>query len=58
MAQMAGAIRLRYLSINLRHYPVIDALLNVVGRFLIPKKIIEQQTDYCQRTARKLERRL
>jgi cytochrome P450 len=58
MAQMGAAIKLHYFSIHLRYYPVINSLLKPLAGFLIPKGIIEQQMDYRQRSAEKLERRL
>ncbi|KAI9708933.1 MAG: hypothetical protein M1820_003627 [Bogoriella megaspora] len=58
MAQMAAAIKLHYLSINLRYYPFINNLLKYLAGFLIPKDIIKKQEDYRQRSAAKLERRL
>ncbi|KAF2115522.1 cytochrome P450 [Lophiotrema nucula] len=58
MAQMAAAIKLHYLSINLRYYPIINTLLKPIAGFLIPKDIIKQQMDYRQRAAAKLKRRL
>lgn len=58
MSQMAAAIKLHYLSINLRYYPIINNLLKPIAGFLIPKDIIKQQMDYRQRAEAKLKRRL
>lgn len=58
MDQMAASIKLHYLSINLRHYPIITALMKPLGPFLMPKDIVAQHMDYGQRSAAKLKRRL
>jgi cytochrome P450 len=58
MDQMAASIKLHYLSINLRWYPIVNNLLKPLAGFLVPKEIIEQHKDYCQRSAEKLKRRL
>ncbi|KAF2650799.1 isotrichodermin C-15 hydroxylase [Lophiostoma macrostomum CBS 122681] len=58
MSQMAAAIRLHYLSINLRYYPIITLLLKPLAGILIPKGLIKQQIDYRDRSAAKLKRRL
>jgi cytochrome P450 len=58
MDQMAASIKFHYLSINLRHYPIINTLLKPLAVFLIPKEIIKQHMDYRQRTAAKLKHRL
>lgn len=58
MDQMAASIKLHYLSINLRYYPIINTLLKPLAGFLIPKEIIKQHMDYRERAAAKLKRRL
>lgn len=58
MAQMAAAIKLHYLSINIRHYPIVSTLLKPLAGLLVPKDLIRQQTDYRHRAAAKLKRRL
>lgn len=58
MDQMAASIKLHYLSINLRYYPITNTLLRPLAGFLIPKEIIKQHTDYHRRAAAKLKRRL
>jgi cytochrome P450 len=58
MDQMAASIKLHYLSINLRHYPIINTLLKSLGGFFIPKELIKQHMDYRQRATEKLKRRL
>lgn len=58
MDQMAASIKLNYLSINLRWYPIINTLLKPLAGFLVPKEIIAQHMDYSKRSAEKLERRL
>jgi cytochrome P450 len=58
MDQMAASIKLNYLSINIRHFPIINSLLKPLAGLLIPTEIIEQHKDYRQRAAAKLERRL
>ncbi|PVI07279.1 cytochrome P450 [Periconia macrospinosa] len=58
MDQMAASMKLHYLSINLRHYPIITALTKLLGPFLVPKDIVAQHMDYSQRSAEKLKRRL
>jgi cytochrome P450 len=58
MSQMAAAIRLHYISINLRYYPLITIILKPLAGFLLPKGIIKQQMDYRQRSAAKLKCRL
>jgi cytochrome P450 len=58
MDQMAASIKLHYLSINLRWYPIVNNLLKPLAGFLVPKEIIEQHMNYRQRSAEKLKRRL
>ncbi|KAF2001344.1 isotrichodermin C-15 hydroxylase [Amniculicola lignicola CBS 123094] len=58
MDQMAASIKLNYLSINLRHYPIVSTLLKPISGFLVPKEIIEQHLDYRRRATAKLQRRL
>lgn len=58
MAQMASAIKLHYLSINLRHYSIINNLLKPLAGLFIPKEIIKQQREYRQSATEKLKRRL
>lgn len=58
MAQMAASIKLHYLSIHLRYYPVIETLLKPLARFLVSKEIIKQYMDYRQSASAKLKRRL
>lgn len=58
MDQMAASIKLNYLSIKIRHFPIINLLLKPLAGFLIPKEIVEQHIDYRKRATAKLERRL
>jgi cytochrome P450 len=58
MDQMAASIKLHYLSINLRWYPVVNNLLKPLAGYLVPPEIIKQHMDYSQRSAEKLKRRL
>lgn len=58
MNQMAASIKLHYLSINLRHYPIVTTLLKPIAGLVIPEKIIKQHTDYRKHAAMKLKRRL
>jgi hypothetical protein len=58
MDQMAASIKLHYLSINIRHYPIISTLLKPLAGILVRKEIIQQYMDYSQRAADKLNCRL
>ncbi|KAF2830934.1 cytochrome P450 [Ophiobolus disseminans] len=58
MSQMADSIKLHYLSINLRWYPIFNSMLKPFARFLVPKEIIVHHMDYVQRSTEKLKRRL
>ncbi|PSN67771.1 isotrichodermin C-15 hydroxylase [Corynespora cassiicola Philippines] len=58
MDQMAASIKLHYLSINLRYYPIVNNLLKPLAGFLIPKEIIKQHMAYRQSATEKLNRRL
>ena len=58
MTQMAAAIKLHYISINLRHYPIITAVLKPFSSYLLPPDLMAQQMDYHKRSTEKLNRRL
>jgi cytochrome P450 len=58
MDHMAASIKLHYLSINIRHYPIFNTLLKPLAGLLVPKEIIRQHMDYRERAAAKLKRRL
>lgn len=58
MDQMAASIKLNYLSINIRHFPVINSILKPLAGFLIPPEIMEQHKEYRARAKAKLDRRL
>jgi cytochrome P450 len=58
MDQMAASIKLNYLSINIRHFPIINSMLQPLARFLIPPEMMKQHKDYRDRATAKLDRRL
>lgn len=58
MDQMAASIKLNYLSINIRHFPIINNMLKPLAGFLIPPEIMKQHKDYSDRAKAKLDRRL
>lgn len=58
MDQMAASIKLHYLSIDLRWYPIINNMLKPLAGFLVPQEIIKQHMEYVQRSTEKLKRRL
>jgi cytochrome P450 len=58
MDQMAASIKLNYLSINIRHFPIINSMLKPLAGFLIPPEIMKQHKDYRDRATAKLDRRL
>lgn len=58
MANMGGVIKLNYLTIHLRYYPLMTTILKPLQALLIPRETIMQLMDYRQRAAAKLDRRL
>ncbi|KAL1597930.1 hypothetical protein SLS60_008418 [Paraconiothyrium brasiliense] len=58
MDQMAASIKLNYLSINIRHFPIINSMLKPLAGFLVPPEIMKQHMDYRDRATAKLNRRL
>jgi cytochrome P450 len=58
MAQIGAAIELHYLSINLRHYPILNSLSKPVASLMISRDIVSQEVDYRHRTKAKVQRRL
>ena len=58
MDQMAASIKLNYLLINIRHFPIINSMLKPLEGFLVLPEIIKQHKDYRDRATAKLNRRL